>query len=169
MEDQKAPFEVSDDAGAAWAMRKLQGLRRQHDEIEKVVAAEIATVTEWAERSHNNLARDLAYFEGLLINYAREQREQHGRKSIDLPTGRVTSRKSSEGWSVDSAEFVSWAKEFAPHLVRTKITELPETLDVLEHNLETSGGKVVVQETGEIVEGISVKDAAINYKVETNK
>lgn len=169
MEEQKEPFTIGDDASAAWAMRKLQALRKAEAEVHKVVQAETDNITEWANRSIEKLARDLNYFESLLIAYAKEQREQHDRKSIDLPTGRISSRAVSEGWSVEGAEFVSWAKEFAPNLVRTKITESPETLDVLEHHLETSGGKVVVKETGEIVEGIKVKDATINYKVETNK
>lgn len=169
MEEQKEPFAIGDDASAAWAMRKLQGLRQRQEEINAVVLSEVENINDWAEKQRGKLDRDLNYFESLLIAYAKEQREQHDRKSIDLPTGRISSRAVSEGWSVDSGEFVSWAKEFAPNLVRTKITESPETLDVLENHLETSGGKVVVKETGEIVEGIKVKDATINYKVETNK
>jgi hypothetical protein len=53
--------------------------------------------------------------------------------------------------------------------VRQKITELPETNEVLKEHLELSEGKVVVKETGEVVEGIEIKNPTVNYKVEVKE
>lgn len=169
MEETKEPFEITDDSTAAWAMRKLRGLQQRIDEAHKTAADEISRVQEWEERQIEKLARDAQYFENLLIHYAIEQRQHHDRKTIDLPSGLVSSRLTHESWDIEKEEFIKWAKDFAPHLIRTKVTELPETTEVLKETLATSESKVVVKETGEVVEGIRVKEPTINYKVEVAK
>lgn len=161
-------FVIEDDSQAAWAMRKLRDLRRSQTEINAVVLSEVEAINEWAERQRGKLDRDLEHFENLLIEYATKQREVEGRKTIDLPTGRVTSRLSTESWTV-KPEFTQWAKDFAPDLVRQKVTESPETVEVLKEHLEFVNGKVIKKETGEIVEGIEIKTPTVNYKVETEK
>lgn len=161
-------FTIEDDSQAAWAMRKLRDLRRRQTEINDVVLTEVEAINEWAERQRGKLDRDLGHFENLLIEYATKQRQTQDRKSIELPTGRVTSRMSTESWSV-SNDFLKWAKDFAPELVRQKVTESPETVEVLKENLEFVNGKVIKKGTGEIVEGIEVKTPTVNYKVETEK
>lgn len=162
------PFVIEDDVQAAWALRKFRDLRRSQTEINAVVLSEVEAINEWAERQRGKLDRDLEHFENLLIEYATKQRDRYGRKSIDLPAGRVTSRLSTESWTV-KPEFVKWAKDFAPDLVRQKVTEMPETVEVLKEHLEYANGKVVKKETGEIVEGIEIKTPTVNYKVEANK
>ena len=169
MSEDKEPFEITDDSTAAWAMRKLRGLHQQIEAARKTAEDETARVQDWLERQTEKIERDAQYFENLLIHYAIEQRQNADRKTIDLPTGRVSSRASHESWNIDKESFIKWAKDFAPNLVRIKTTEMPETVEVLEEHLVAADGKVVVKETGEIVDGIEIKDATINYKVEVDK
>lgn len=159
---------IEDDSLAAWAMRKYQEAARQRDEVNKVVLAEIEAINEWADKRREKIDRELTHFENLLIEYAEKQRTQFDRKSIDLPRGRVTSRATRESWNVGDS-FVKWAKDFAPDLVREKVTSIPETVEVLRDRMEYVNGKVVMKETGEIVEGIEVKTPTIKYQVEANK
>lgn len=161
-------FEVTDDSSAAWAMRKLRDVQREIENVKTVSADDIARVQEWEAKQLEKHEREVTHWETLLINYLEAERDK-GRKSVDLPTGRVTSRAIAEAWDIDAKEFIGWAHEFAPTLVRSKTTELPETVEVLREHFETSGGKVVVKDTGEIVEGIKVKDPTVTYKVETEK
>lgn len=162
-------FVVDSDAKAAWAMRKYREAERKMVEIQKVVSQEMQTITDWAAKSSENVSRELQHFEFLLTAYLEQQRRDHDRKSVDLPTGRISSRISSATWDIDQAEFIKWARDFAPNLVRSKTTEMPEVQDVLREHLETSGGKVVVKETGEVVEGIKVKDPTLKITIEVKE
>jgi hypothetical protein len=161
-------FVVDDDVKAAWVMRRAREANRKLEEIDKVAAAEVESIVEWAQKQRESVERDYGHWETLLINYAERERTERDRKSIDLPTGKVTSRLTTESWK-PTDDFVTWAKEFAPNLVRQKITELPETNEVLKEHLELSEGKVVVKETGEVVEGIEIKNPTVNYKVEVKE
>lgn len=161
-------FVIEDDVQAAWALRKFREAERRLTEIWKVVEAETQSIQDWADSQREKVERERTHFESLLIDYASKQRDGYGRKSIDLPAGRVTSRLSTESWTV-KPEFIKWAKDFAPDLVRQKVTDMPETVEVLKEYLEYANGKVVKKETGEIVEGIEIKTPTVNYKVEANK
>lgn len=156
-------FRVDDDGKATWAMRKLRAVEAKIEENRRIAADERARIEEWLERVNDHLATDADYFRGLLIDYARQEREQHNRKSIDTPYGKIKSRQGGVKYDIyNPGEFLDWARHNCPDLIR--VTEAPNK-NVIADYLSAVNGKVVSQ-AGEIVPGVDAKAPEVSYTVE---
>lgn len=155
-------FKIQNDEQAVWAMRKLTSARKRLDEIAYIAEAEIQRIQAWAEHESREPMRDVDYFEGILVEYGRTQREQ-GRKSVSTPYGTIKSRMGQPKYTfIDKDEFLAWAKANHPTWVAVK--EEP-ALSVIKS--ETSGP--VDEGTGEIIPGLVVDPATVSYSVEVSK
>lgn len=167
----KEHFEVTDDAQAAWAMRKLLSLRSKMAENEAIAAAERTRIDAWLHYANAKFDGDVAYFEGLLTRYAHKQRETEGRKTIDTPYGAVKSRSTQPKFKVaDDDEFIKWATDSLPEAVQIKASPLVSVLKehvTIEHT--DTLGWVAMTESGEIVPGVTAEPASVNYTVEVSK
>lgn len=161
--EERERFIVDDDQKAAWAMRKLRGIKAHQAANQAIANEEIARINEWLENANSSLDKDANYFTSLLISYAKYCRDHDDRKSVVLPHGKVTSRKGQDKWDVDAETFLKWAAENRADLVRTKIepnlSEAKKVLEVVDH-------KVIDPKTGEVAQGISVYPSEITYSVE---
>lgn len=162
--DEKQPFRVTDLRSLNWAMKKY---KEQHDEIEEYKSfynEEKAKLDAWFQKVVKAPQDSMEYFESLIVDYARREREENDKKSLSTPIGKVTSRKSAA--TIQQGDKAA-LEEYA---IENKIEEaLKVTLDwtALKKMLAiTDDGKVVNTETGEIVEGAKVKPETVSYKVE---
>lgn len=105
MQDQ-VTFRVEDDSQATWAMKKLRERIIKIRENERIAKEQLDAVTDWLKDVNGTLGKECAYFEDLLTDYGRREREN--RKSIKLPWGTIKSRASTRV-EVDP-EFVDWAQ-----------------------------------------------------------
>lgn len=157
-------FIVDNDSKADWALRKLGSIRAKIAENQKLAEDEIARVNAWLEHVNSGFADDIAYFEGQLRQYGESQRAE-GRKSVDLPHGKIKSRAVNPKFAVEDKEaFLAWAKKNAPALIR--ITEAPAISEMNEVLTKSDAG-VAVDANGEVVPGVSVTDATVNFSFET--
>lgn len=157
-------FRVDDDAKAAWAMRKARSIIARIREVEAIRDAEIARVNEWAATQIDGMSQDRDYFEGLLVMYARQQREDEGRKSVVTPYGTVKSRAGQPRWQVyEPTDFLAWARDHRPDLIRVK--EEPAVSLIKEVCSALPDGSAVTED-GEQVPGVSVRPAETTYAVE---
>ena len=161
-------FHITDDAQAAWAMRKLLAYKKKMVENENAANAEYQRINEWLNRVNSRYARDIEYFEAILTQYARVQRQSEGRKSIDTPYGMVKSRATQSKFKVeDPEEFIQWASINAPQLVYIKASPNLTALKEFASAEETQTlGAVAMTEDGEIIPGVTVEPANVNYTVE---
>jgi len=168
--EQREQFRIKDDAEAIWAMRKLKHYRDQISANCDLAVAERIRINEWEERVNTRIGAEFDYFTAILIRYGREQREAEGRKSIDTPFGVVKSRQGQPKWEVDDAEFIAWAKENSPDLVRVKeepaLAEIKKRFEIAD---TATLGVVAVSEDGQIVPGVRVTPVGISYSVEVAK
>jgi hypothetical protein len=164
-------FQITNDDQAQWAMRKLLSYKKKIDENKSIAEAEHYRIDEWVTRVNGSFTNDVAYFEAILTHYARSQRESEDRKTIDTPYGVVKSRATQQKFRVDDAEqFFTWAHQNAPQLISIK--ESPNLLALKEYATaeETKTlGPVAVTTDGEIIPGVSVEPADVNYTVEVLK
>ena len=163
-------FRIKDDAEAIWAMRKAKHFRDQIAANCNLAALERTRIDEWEERVNTRLGAEFDYFQAILIRYGREQRDSEGRKSIDTPFGVVKSRQGQPKWEVDDEEFIAWARENSPDLVRVKeepaLAEMKKRFEVAD---TATLGVVAVAADGQIVPGIRVTPVGISYSVEVAK
>lgn len=164
-------FVVDDDQKAIWAMRKLRAIKQKKADNQRVADEEIQRVHDWLAEANGSYDRDEQYFTGLLIEYARKEREQNDRKSIKLPHGTVASRKGGDKITVTDADaFIKWARENGREdLVRVKeepaLSLIKQAFPPKDSPMATHDGYVITED-GEIVLGLHASPAEITYAVE---
>ena len=164
-EELKESFRIIDDAGAVWAMRKLAVEQQKIQTNYDIAERENARVDRWLNKVNAKPQQSVDYFTAILIEYARSQRAESGRKSIQLPHGVVKSRVTNPKIKVEDVElFIKWAETNSlADLVRIK--KEPAVSD-FKTVFEISGDKAVHVATGEIVEGVVIAPESINFSVE---
>lgn len=157
-------WSVQDDGAAAWAIKKLRGIREHIAMNESIAQEEIARINEWLKGVNKTLTDSAGFFEINLKNYALEQRRDADRKSIKLPHGTLQTTAGQTKWTIDNEVFIAWAKINAPDLV--KIEESPK-LGEAKKVFNAANGVAVTQE-GEIVAGVTTEDQPPTATVKTN-
>lgn len=158
-------YRITDDGGAAWAMRRLAAVQRRRADIAAVADQEIARVEAWAAAQTAPLDRDVAYFEGILGEYAKAVRGTpgDGRKSVSTPYGVVSTRAGRLRWTVtDPAALLGWAQSHRRELVT--VTETVKVSDASKA-LAAYGdpaGSVFDQQTGDEVPGITAVQSGLS-------
>lgn len=144
----KERFTVTDASSAEWVMGKLAEKQAEIAEMGRQRDKMLARYNEWYEKGVSALTGDIAYFEKLLADWAREELAGGKAKSISLPSGRVGFRAAPAavtfvGTPVDKTNvaFVAMVKKSAPEYVETKESvkwgDLKKTLTFAD------GGKVI--------------------------
>ena len=161
----KESYRITNDAGAVWAMRKLHNVNQQLKANNEIADAEKLRIEMWLEKVNVKPEQEAQYFRAILEDYAKRERAESGRKSIQLPHGVVKSRITNSKIKVEDVElFIKWAETNSlDDLVRIK--KEPAVSD-FKTVLEISGDKAVHVATGEIVEGVVIAPESINYSVE---
>lgn len=162
-DEQRERFRVHDDQAAAWAMRRLFSIENKIGEYQRIADAERTRIEDWLTEVNSPLAKSRDYFVGLLMDYARRQRDEDGRKSIPLPHGKITSRSTQPKWHVREDEVLPWARQTHPDVIAVKeslsLTAMKDRFQVVEGR--------VIDENGEVVPGIIVDPAGISFTVST--
>lgn len=147
-------FVVDDDAKADWALRKLRSLRRKQEENQKIAETEAQRVSEWLSKVNTALESDALYFEAILRPYALLQRSE-GRKSVVLPHGTIKTTAGRAKVEIENQdEFIKWAEENNPLLLRIKKEPDKKALS----DLITEDNRVISTE-GEIIPAVKVLPA----------
>ena len=167
-------FIVDNDRKATWAMRKLLEHQQEIAGIVSIADAEIARIQQWADEQVAKHSPSVAYFEGQLVRYARQVREESDGKvkSVSTPYGKVTSRAGSEKWVIDDDAFLGWARESHPEWIRTveqRGVDVATLKDALAIEPTDSLGLVAITPEGEIIPGIQIVVGETTYKVEVAK
>lgn len=143
-------FKVTDLQSATWVLRKLRAVNEKMNEINTVLAEQIASINEWAEKEVKSLNDDKEYFEGLLSAYYIEERSKDKKFKLSTPYGKVTSRKTSKYIYEDEQAIMDYCYTNEIDAIRVK-TELDKTA------LKKLCKDGVNQVTGEIVPGVRVE------------
>lgn len=162
-DEQRERFRIEDDRAATWAMRRLYATESKVREFEQIAAEEIARVNDWLAQVIAPLDRDRNYFTGLLTQYARQQRDAEGRKSIALPHGKITSRATSPKWHVNDEQTIEWARMSCPDVIVTKESL---SLTAMKERFQVADGRAI-DENGEVVPGVVIDPAGVSYSINT--
>lgn len=158
-------YRITDDGGAAWAMRRLAAVQRRRADIAAVADQEIARVEAWAAAQTAPLDRDVAYFEGLLGEYARAVRDTpgDGRKSVSTPYGVVSTRAGRMRWTVtDPDALLGWARGHRRDLITVTETVSASDASKVLAAYGDPAGSVFDQQTGDEVPGITAVQSGLS-------
>jgi hypothetical protein len=163
--DPDSGWQVDDDIKAAWAFRKLAEIETKVKTVEAVAQAEIDRIAEWKKAQVAKHDRDLTFFRGQLEQYARREREHHGRRSVVTPWGSVKSRTSSPRIEVvDESTYLDWARMNWPDTV--VVTEKP-SLRAMNDTFAFSKDGIVVDSDGQPIPGVAMIPESVSFKVAT--
>ncbi|MBS3768171.1 MAG: host-nuclease inhibitor Gam family protein [Candidatus Cloacimonetes bacterium] len=170
-EERKSEGFVIDNKGKAnWALRKIRQLKKKQvendnladNEISKL-KSEIDEVKDWLKSENDNLQNSIDFFENLLKGYAFSIKEEDPEfKTLKLPFGELQFRKRRDKWNYDEEKLL----EFAKDNIKTSV-KVVEKVDKrkLKKLVKKVDDKVIIEATGEIVEGISIEKRDEEFKV----
>ncbi len=159
------PFQVVDQGGAIWALRKLAKLAREKAEIDRAAAEEIARIGAWQAEETNRLTADMGYFEALLTDYHRRLLEADPRaKTVKLPGGQLRARAQQPEYARDDERLLAWLEgnELSEYV---KVKKSPDWSG-LKAAIVIQGEAVIYRETGERIDGVTVAERPVKFSVE---
>lgn len=167
IQTQDKPFEITDINSLNWAFRKLSALKSKEKDIKQLANIERDRIAEWERGELSTISNSLEFFENMIAIYHKKQLEADPKaKTISTPYGKSKTRKSSEAPEKQDEEKIlqyvieSGFDQFIKNSV--KWADLKKSLKIVE----ISGEKVVVDDNGQIVPGVTVKPESISYSVE---
>lgn len=167
LQDAEQQFEVTDINGLNWAFRKISALKAKEKEITTLANVERDRITQWEQSELKPIHNDISFFETHIRRYHMEQLAADPKqKTISTPYGKSKTRKSKETPDKgDEALLLDYViqndlAEFIKNSV--KWADLKKTLKIVQIGDE----KVVVDENGQMVPGVTVKPESISYSVE---
>ncbi len=152
----------------AKALHKLQRKAKLEvgmvDKEIEAVQQELAVLEARRKEILEPMEDEMAYLESNLTAYHRQQLEQGGDKTIRLPWATLKSQKNPQGYIKDDGMLLEWAQSNAAEYV--KVAEPTVAWGELKKQLVVAGDKVMLKETGEVVEGLEPKPIETSFKVE---
>lgn len=160
----QAGFVVDTDEKANWALRKIKQFKEQQKENNALADAEIEKINAWAKQENEKAQQSIDYFQGLIAAFALKKRETDPKfKSMKLPNGRIRFKKQQPKWNYDDEKVVKALKD-AGLQDFIKVKESPSKTDI-KKAFDVQDGKVVVPDTGEILDGVEVIEQEDKFEV----
>jgi hypothetical protein len=170
-------WQVTDDAGANWALRKIARAEAEIARVEAVAYEEVARITQWKADTVRGPKDDIGFFKAHLVDYRRrlEDADPQLPKTYKLPAGDLTRRKGATRIEVtDEAAFVAWAEANDPSLLSRKplVSRLKDQKDRYtalppDGDEGTERATWIVTTDGEGVPGVEQVFAPEQYSVRT--
>jgi phage host-nuclease inhibitor protein Gam len=168
--DYNNAFAINNDDEALWAMRRLAQAQRRIDVVKAQAQVELDRINAWIEQNTVANGQTVEYFERILGDYLMRVRENDadGRKSLDFPDGKVTSRVVSPKVEVTDLElFLSWAEHHSKdEWVRVK---REANLAVIKQGVDYADGAVLDPTTGVAVDGLAPVEGGISTSVKVSE
>ncbi|WP_342761485.1 host-nuclease inhibitor Gam family protein [Bacillus sp. BR3(2024)] len=167
LQDTEQQFEITDIDGFNWSLRKISALKEKEKEITTLANSERNRITEWEQNELKPIHNSISFFENHIRRYHVEQLAADPKqKTISTPYGKSKTRKSSEALEkADETKLLDYAIENGlDDCIKTEIKwgELKKKFKIKKIGDE----KVVVDEDGQIVPGVTIKPEMISYSVE---
>ncbi len=147
---------------AVWAVGKIKERRAELAEVDAFVERQIMQIKAWREKKAESIGNDVMFFESLLKPYAAAQVEGKKSKSVKLPNGTLSFKKSAPNYTKDEGALLEFVKAEAPDCIKTK-----ESVDWAEYKKRlhfADAGKLVTDD-GEVVPGVSYEQKEDSFIV----
>lgn len=110
------------------------------------------------------LEDEMERLKGNLTEYHRREVEVGGDKTIKLPWATLKSRQQPQDFEKSDDVLLSWAQANAPEFV--KVPAPTVVWGDLKKAVVVAGSKVLLKDTGEVVEGLTPKERTVKFDVE---
>jgi Bacteriophage Mu Gam like protein len=167
IKSEETKFEIVDINSLNWVFRKVSALKAKEKEIKQLANVERERIADWERGELSTINNSLEFFENMVTHYhAKQLVEDPKAKTLTTPYGKSKSRKTKETPEKQNEEEIlqyvieNEMDDFIKNSV--KWAELKKSLRIAE----ISGEKVVVDENGQLVPGVTVKPESISFSLE---
>lgn len=164
--EESETWTINDTVAADWAVEKIRNARWDFAQKEMVVREKIRQMEEWLSKEKTKTDKTVVFFSFKLEQFFDKtaKRKTKTQEIIDLPSGTLKRKFPSPKFLRDDDKLLVWLKERS----LKEFVKVEESLDWgnFKKKLIVSGGNVV-DENGEIVDGIIVLDQPPVFEVET--
>ena len=149
-------FRITDLSSLNWTLRKLSSLDKKRLEEVNLANAELERINMWFAKQDTTYQASKSFLEGLVKEYAKEQRVIDPKWKQKSPYGAVGFRKAKKFDYGDEEKLVKYLSdnglsEFIK-VVKTPIkTELKKALTIVD-------GKAIITNTGEILPEVTAEE-----------
>lgn len=155
-------WQVQDEAGAEWAIRKIAAAQLRINDIHKLAESERARLAHWeATATQADQTTIDALTEKLTAWHAHVLEADAERKTIKLPHGTLSARNKPAGWEWDEAAYIKWAAKNAPETIK----QTDPTIIKAEAKKHADA---LLEATGEVPPGATPIKATVGFTVKTN-
>ena len=162
-EGERAPFRITDDRCADWAIRKIADERSEYDRLKALADEQIAAINEKVAAARKRMENGTSYLTSCLADFFATvpHKETKTTEKYRLLSGTLTFKKDAARaesaelqTKLDEAKLVPWLKANG-YGELVKVEESTRWAD-LKKLLSYTGDIATLTETGEIVEGVTV-------------
>lgn len=157
-------FHITDLSSLNWALRKLSSLDKKRIEEVNLANAELERINMWFAKQDITYQASKNFLEGLVKEYARQQRAIDPKWKSKTPYGLVSFRKSKKFDYGDEEKLVKHLSDNGMgeyvKVVKTPIkAELKKALTITEDGkaIFTSTGELLPEVTAENIEDVTIK------------
>lgn len=164
IERQNETFKITNLDQANWTFKKLDAIQAKENEINQLATQEIERIKEWQNKQTEQLQHNRDYFEHILTEYFKEEREKDAKFKLNTPYGKVTARKGSKVIQISNEQNVIDQLEHRGFLNYIKVTKKLNQSDIKKDFNVTENGKLI-DSNGELLEGIYLVQKPTSYTV----
>ena len=161
------PFKIDNDQKAEWALAKIREEQAEAQRIMNVCRSMIMHYEQQLKKAEEDLEKKTAYLKSQLEQYfdSVEKRRTKTQEVYKLPSGTLKRKYPGPQFVRDDEALLKWIKanKINAHLY-IRVKETPDWAN-FKKTVKVAGNKVV-DENGEVVEGIAVVERPPVFEVE---
>ncbi len=164
-EAQSERWRIADDGCADWALKKIKAEKDELDRLTELADKEIARITEQKEKAQRRYEQNTAFLTSMLAEYfgtVPHKKTKTGTETYRLLNGQLTLKPAQLKLEQDDAALVEYLEKNHPEYVKV---EKKAAWGDFKKTLATVGTVVMIEETGEIVEGVNAVETAPQFSV----
>ena len=161
---ERAPFRITDDRCADWAIRKIAEERSEYNRLKELADQQKAAIEEKVER--RRMENGTAFLTSCLADFFNTvpHKTTKTTEKYRLLSGTLTLKKGTVKATVDDAKLVPWLRENG-YGDLVKVEESAKWGE-LKKLLAYTGEIATIQSTGEIVEGVTAYETPATFTVD---
>lgn len=128
------------------------------------VKVELYDLTEQQKAALEPINGEIDYLKNQLEAFSRQQLEETGEKTIRLPHATLTARKQPQDYHRDEETLLQWVQDNAAEFI--KLSKPSVAWGELKKQLVVAGDKVLLKDTGEVIDGLEPKPIEVRFDVE---
>lgn len=165
-EGERAPFRITDDRCADWAIRKISEERKEYTRLKDLADEQIAAINEKVAAAQRRMENGTAFLTSCLADFFNTvpHKKTKTTEKYRLLSGTLTLKKGTTKAKLDETKLVPWLRANGYEAL-VKVEESTRWAD-LKKLLSYTGDIATLTETGEIVEGITAYETPDTFTVD---